>query len=207
MSSPQKGLCLECSLQREGKQASPAQTGGCGRKRILLWPSPAPHRGLCLLSAGLSSTWHLCSNITHAKLTSSGHCCSSQLPQSPLSSVSSVRLQRRWPLDIEDISVSPTLLKFSLSTPEILLCQSQTSDFFFLIVSIHVFLKCLYSLWSVSNSAIPDPEVQTGLEGLFSPVGLSPMNYWGIWPCVVSFTLATEQWNTLFCGPEYWHLN
>lgn len=78
---------------------------------------------------------------------------------------------------------------------------------FFFIVSTHVFLKCLCSPWSVSDPATPDSEVPIGLGVLFSTIQLSPVNHWGIGHSVVSFTLATEQLETLFCRPGCWHLN
>lgn len=114
--------------------------------------------------------------------------------------VSSQLFDSRQPLNIEDIPVSPILLKSSLFNSEILLCQSPTLNFFF-IVSTHIFLKCLCSPWSVSNPATPDSEVPIGLRGLFSPIRLSPVNHWGIWHSLVSFTPATEQLNTLSCRP------
>lgn len=93
-------------------------------------------------------------------------------PQGPPSPGSSAWGQLRWPRNTEDIPVALTLLKFSLFNSETLSRRSQTLDFFSVIVSTHVFLKFLCSPWSVSKAAVPEPEVQIGLEGIFSPVQL-----------------------------------
>lgn len=110
-------------------------------------------------------------------------------------------------LNMEDSPVSPILLKFPLFNSEIFSCQRQTLDFFFFH---YCFDLCLFetSLFprSVSNPAPWNSEVQRRLEGTFLPTSVLGTTG-GSGRSLVSFTLTTEQWSTLFYPPGCWHLN
>lgn len=60
--------------------------------------------------------------------------------------VSSQLFDSRQPLNIEDIPVSPILLKSSLFNSEILLCQSPTLNFFFYCFDTYLFEMSLFPL-------------------------------------------------------------
>lgn len=114
-------------------------------------------------------------------------------------SVNSATLQLRTPrIRHSHFSHTTEILLFNFKT---ISCQSQVLEFFWLLLFQHCFVKCLCSL-CLSQSLTLLTEVQLGLKGLFCSTQLSPMNHRGSWTFGVSFLLAAEQLNILFCPPE-----
>lgn len=184
----------------------PGTEGGRGRKLFLPCPSP-PQKHLpsflqCLSLPGTFAPSTTLSEPTNPRGQSPTELRVSSQPRA-LSSIIAEMASEYWRHSC--VSHITEILPFQLWNP--FMSKSDFEFFFFFIVSTHVFLKCLCSPWSVSDPATPDSEVPIGLGVLFSTIQLSPVNHWGIGHSVVSFTLATEQLETLFCRPGCWHLN
>lgn len=146
--SPARTFCQESSLIEEvpGLANAPRTEGGQCKKSIPAgsWPfSPQEHLSSslqCLPQLPCPPPGTRAPSSPLSKPTSPRDCSPEELW------VSSQLFDSRQPLNIEDIPVSPILLKSSLFNSEILLCQSPTLNFFFYCFDTYLFEMSLFPL-------------------------------------------------------------